>query len=68
MYLVERIQFRKTVEFSRICHLAKNLYNLTNYHIRQTFFHERRWMRYRELYSLMKHNDCYKKLPAQTAQ
>ncbi|MFX1318050.1 MAG: RNA-guided endonuclease InsQ/TnpB family protein [Promethearchaeota archaeon] len=62
------MQLSKTAAFSRICHLAKNLYNQANYHIRQKFISERYWIRYRELYSLMKKTDAYRRLPAQTAQ
>ena len=67
-YLTERIQLEKTAVISKICHLAKNLYNLANYHIRQKLFNEGLWTRYHELYSLLKNTDAYRNLPAQTAQ
>ncbi len=48
--------------------MAKNLYNLANYHIRQQFFKEGRWTRYKELYALLKLTTAYQDLPTQTAQ
>jgi putative transposase len=68
MYLTERIQLRKTAALSKICHLAKNLYNLANYHIRQRFINEGLWTRYREVYAFVKNTNAYRSLPAQTAQ
>jgi len=48
--------------------LAKNLYNLANYYIRQNFINEGRWTRYKDLYALLKNSAAYQNLPAQTAQ
>ncbi|MFX1319442.1 MAG: RNA-guided endonuclease InsQ/TnpB family protein [Promethearchaeota archaeon] len=67
-YLTERIQLRPSLPISKLCHLAKNLYNLANYHIRQTFIFQGRWIRYGELYSLLKTTSAYRNLPLQTAQ
>jgi putative transposase len=68
MLLAERIQLGRTTALSRICHLAKNLYNLANYHIRQKFINEGLWIQYQELYILLKNTEAYRNLPAQTAQ
>ena len=46
----------------------KNLYNLANYHIRQTYIKEGHWIRYKDLYARLKLTPAYKRLPAQTAQ
>jgi putative transposase len=53
---------------SKWCHLSKNLFNAANYVVRQTLFHEGRWVRYPELYQAIKTSENYKNLPAQTAQ
>ncbi len=53
---------------SKLCHLAKNLYNLANYLIRQKFINQGYWTRYAELYALLKTTNPYRNLPAQTAQ
>ena len=53
---------------SKLCHLAKNLYNSANYLIRQKFINEGHWTRYAELYALLKTTNSYRSLPAQTAQ
>ncbi|MDO8124858.1 MAG: hypothetical protein Q6364_10830 [Candidatus Hermodarchaeota archaeon] len=66
--MTERIQLEKTSALSKLCHLAKNLYNLANYHIRQKFINEGHWIRYRNLYWLLKNTGAYRNLPAQTAQ
>jgi len=46
MSLIEQIQQKKTVDFSYLCFLSKNLYNLANYYIRQEFFYLGNWLRY----------------------
>jgi putative transposase len=42
---------------------SKNLYNLTNYHIRQAYIHENRYMKMKELYALVKGTDAYIAMP-----
>ena len=53
---------------SYLCHVAKNLYNEANYIIRQKFLNEKKWVRYNEIYKIIKNSENYKILPAQTAQ
>ena len=59
---------------SRLCHLSKNLYNQSNYLLRQQFMNRERQTGYVKLVKLFQypseddnHNN-YQKLPAQTAQ
>jgi putative transposase len=68
MRLTEQIQFKKTIQLSYLCHLAKNLYNLANYYVRQEFFYLGNWLRYYDLWYMLKEKEPYKKLPSQTAQ
>ncbi len=68
MRLTEQIQLKKTKQLSSLCHLAKNLYNLANYYIRQEFFYLDNWLRYYDLWYMLKEKEPYKKLPSQTAQ
>ena len=68
MKLTEQIQSKKTAEFSRLCHLSKNLYNLANYYVRQEFFNLGNWLRYNDLWYMLKNKEPYTKLPSQTAQ
>ena len=68
MRLTERIQLKKTRHLSHLCHLAKNLYNLANYYIRQEFFYLGNWLRYYDLWYILKDKEQYKILPSQTAQ
>ncbi|MHA1967753.1 MAG: RNA-guided endonuclease InsQ/TnpB family protein [Candidatus Hodarchaeales archaeon] len=53
---------------SWLCHLSKNLYNESNYLIRQELFKNKKWIRYNSLYHLIKNSENYQQLPAQTAQ
>lgn len=68
MKLTERIQLRKTTQFSYLCHLSKNLYNYANYYIRQEFFYLGNWLRYYDLWYILKDKESYRKLPSQTSQ
>lgn len=42
---------------------SKNLYNLANYHIRQAYIHDHRYLPMKELYALLKGSDAYTALP-----
>ena len=68
MKLTEQIQLKKTPQLSYLCHLSKNLYNLATYYVRQEFFYLGNWLRYPDLWHMLKDKDIYKKLPSQTAQ
>jgi len=68
MKLTEQIQLKKTPQLSYLCHLSKNLYNLATYYVRQEFFYLGNWLRYSDLWHMLKDKDIYKKLPSQTAQ
>jgi len=75
---VERIIARDR-RIDVLCHLTKNLYNYANYIIRQEFIKTSKekeqglreyanWIRYQNLWQLVKDGDDYKALPSQTAQ
>lgn len=62
-----------------LCFKSKNLYNKANYIVRQEFIQTSKekenglrervnWIRYNELYRLLKDSDEYKALPAQSSQ
>ena len=70
----EQIYIGYDEHISRLCHLSKNLYNQSNYLLRQQFMNRERQTGYVELVKLFQypseddnHNN-YQKLPAQTAQ
>ena len=42
---------------------SKNLYNLANYHMRQSFIHTGKYIEYAEVYHIVKQTDAYKALP-----
>jgi len=44
------------------------LYNLANYYVRQELFYLGNWLRYYDLWYILKDKETYKKLPSQTAQ
>ncbi len=64
----EQIWLKPHQTISSLCHLSKNLYNESNYMVRQEFFKNKKWIRYNELYHILKISTNYKQLPAQTAQ
>ena len=66
--LTEQILHKKTSALSSLCHLAKNLYNLANFHYRQFFFNLDTFINYYDLQIILKNHETYKVLPAQTSQ
>ncbi len=46
---------------------AKNLYNLANYLIRQSFIWEKRYLGYAAIYHQVKHTDAYRALPCKVS-
>jgi len=68
MKQTEQIQLKKTAQLSNLCHLSKNLYNLANYYVRQEFIYFGNWLRFYDLWFMLRNKAPYKKLPSQTAQ
>ncbi len=68
MRLTEQIQIKKSSELSKLCHLAKNLYNFANWYYRQDFFKLNNFLSYYDLDLILKHKEAYRNLPAQTSQ
>ncbi len=66
--LTEVIQINYSVELSRLCHLAKNLYNLANWYVRQHFFNLDTLLSYYDLDFILKNKHEYLILPSQTSQ
>ena len=66
--LTEVIQVEYSFEFSKLCHLAKNLYNLANWYVRQEFFNLNNLLNYYDLDFILKNKQAYQILPSQTAQ
>jgi putative transposase len=64
----EHIWIKPHKTLSWLCHLSKNLYNESNYLIRQELFKNKEWIRYEALYHKIKTSNNYQQLPAQTAQ
>jgi putative transposase len=66
--LTEVIQVEYSLELSKLCHLAKNLYNLANWYMRQDFFNLNNFLTYYDLNFILKTKQAYQALPSQTAQ
>jgi putative transposase len=66
--LTEVIQVEYSFELSKLCHLAKNLYNLANWYVRQDFFNLNNLLTYYDLDFILKTKQAYQSLPSQTAQ
>lgn len=50
------------------CFKSKNLYNYANYIIRQEFINNNRWIRYNELFQLVRDSEAYKDLGSNIGQ
>jgi putative transposase len=46
---------------------SKNLWNLANYHVRQSFIFQQKYLTNTALFHLLKATDAYKALPAKVA-
>jgi len=57
----------KFQEIDKMAFAAKNLWNLANYHVRQSFMFQGKYLNYAALYPLLKGTDAYKALPAKAA-
>lgn len=68
MRLTEIIQVNHSPELSKLCHLAKNLYNLANWYLRQDFFNLNNILTYYDLDFILKSKRPYQSLPSQTSQ
>jgi putative transposase len=66
--LTEVIQVSHSKELSKLCHLAKNLYNLANWYVRQDFFNLNNLLSYYDLDFILKNKEAYQSLPSQTSQ
>jgi putative transposase len=70
----EQIFIHDNGVISKMCHISKNLFNQTNYILRNQFFNHNRMSSYKTLAkqfaepSDMEENNNFQKLPAQTAQ
>ncbi len=53
---------------SRLCHQTKNLYNRANFLIKSSLKQQNKLLYYHDLNMLLKNEDCYRVLPAHTAQ
>jgi len=67
MQLVEQHLIRKTdphyAAIDRAAFASKNLYNQANYHIRQAYIHEGKYLPYAEVFHRLKHHEAYCTLP-----
>ena len=59
MQLVRQVQCKRLTLFGEITFLSKNLFNVATYTIRQRFFKDRHWIRYHELWNLLKSHEAY---------
>jgi len=65
---VECIEVDYHSNLSKICHQVKNLYNRTNFMIKQSLNQASKLLFYNDLDRLLKQEECYRILPAHVAQ
>ena len=62
MQLVRQVQLKHSKLLDHVTFLSKNLYNVATYTVRQRFFKDRYWIRYYELWNVLKAHDAYQEL------
>ncbi|MHA1475725.1 MAG: hypothetical protein ACTSQ5_11125, partial [Promethearchaeota archaeon] len=62
MQLVRQIQMNRSRLLDEITFRSKNLFNVATYTIRQRFFEEGKWIRYNELWKMLKDHEAYQSL------
>ncbi|MCE7741360.1 MAG: IS200/IS605 family element transposase accessory protein TnpB [Candidatus Heimdallarchaeota archaeon] len=65
---VECIEIKYHPNLSTLCHQVKNLYNRANFLTKKTLKNQNKILYYYDLNVLLKSEECYKVLPAHTAQ
>ncbi|MBA7526932.1 IS607 family transposase ISTvo1 [subsurface metagenome] len=65
---VECIEVNYHTALSTLCHQVKNLYNRANFLIKSSLNKEKKLLFYNDLNKLLKREECYRMLPAHTAQ
>jgi len=65
---VECIEVDYHSALSRLCHQAKNLYNRANFLVKTSLKQDNKLLFYYDLNTPLKQEECYKVLPAHTAQ
>ncbi|MHC1733379.1 MAG: RNA-guided endonuclease InsQ/TnpB family protein [Bacteroidales bacterium] len=72
MLLVEQHIIRKSdpryTAIDQAAFASKNLYNLANYSVRQSFIFQNKYIPYPSLYKLMRDTEAYQSLPAKVSQ
>jgi putative transposase len=68
VFRTERIWLKPTSQLRHLCHVSKNLYNETNYLVRQAFFNEKKWIRSYQLLKELQSSPNFQELPFFTAQ
>ena len=64
----EQIWIKQNNDVGNLSHISKNLYNESNYAIRQEFINNGKYISYNSLYQEKKHSENAIQLPAQTVQ
>ena len=62
MELIRQVQLKRSKLLDEITFHSKNLFNVATYAIRRRFFKDRYWIRYHELWNLLKTHDAYQVL------
>ncbi len=62
MQLVRQVQLKRSKILDEITLLSKNLFNVATYTVRQRFYSDKYWVRYNELWDLLKNHESYFKL------
>lgn len=73
MYLVVKQQLKHLTKteykiLKELCHISKNLKNQALYEIRQKYFQDKKYLKYNDVYKILKQSENYKLLHSNMAQ
>jgi IS605 OrfB family transposase len=65
---VKHLTKEQYLDLKELCHIAKNMYNVGLYNVRQYYFEQKEYLSYENNYRLSKENENYKLLNSNMAQ
>ena len=68
VWRTEVIEAKVHLALTQLCHQTKNLYNRAMFVFKQHYTQSKKWLSYQQLDRKLKQEECYRVLPAHTAQ
>lgn len=68
VWRTEVIETKPNPALQKLCYQTKNLYNRAMFIFKKNYSNTRKWLSYQQLNRILMQEECYRVLPAQTAQ